>query len=328
MDDRRICQTSAATPAEPGDLSWRLGERAFKAVGRPLPRNEDGRLITGRGRFSDDFSLPGQVWAAVVRSPYPHARIAVIDLSAAMAAPGVLAVYTGADCRNDGLRPIPHNPVPSTRFDLKLTGRNREAVFVGPHHGEGFGMVVAESLEQAQTGAEQVAVDSEVLPWVADTSQAAQPGAPKLWDELPDNILVDSTFGDVAATDAAFAAACHIVSMKTHIGRVTGVPLEPRAALGNFDAETGRYIQPPNRLSPRFRRPKARMSLLVAGGYRTAAISSNRPPSSMSKQTCGSGRKRSWPCAGCHPLLARGGGGHSRQRNGLQPRRRGLDPRS
>jgi len=228
-----------------------LGERAFKAVGRPLLRNEDGRLVTGRGRFSDDFSLPGQVWAAMVRSPHPHARIAAIDPSEAMAAPGVLAVYTGADCRNDGLRPIPHNPVPSTRFDVKLTGRNGEAAFIGPHHllphdkarhvGEAIAMVVAESLEQAQTGAEQVSVDYEVLPWVADTSQAAQPGAPKLWDELPDNILVDSTFGDAAATDAAFATARHVVSMKTHIGRVTGVPLEPRAALGNFDAETSRY---------------------------------------------------------------------------------------
>src|SRR5208282_1841192 len=109
------------------------------------------------------------------------------------------------------------------------------------HVGEAVAMVVAETLEQAQTAAEHVAVDYEVLPWVADTAQAAQPDAARIWDELPDNILVDSTFGDVAATDAAFARARHVVSMKCHIGRVTGVPLEPRAALGSFDAETGRY---------------------------------------------------------------------------------------
>src|ERR1700681_744428 len=110
-----------------------LGGRSFKAVGRPLPRNEDQRLITGRGRFSDDFSLPGQVWAAMVRSPHPHATMVAIDPGEALAMPGVLAVYTGADCRHDGLRPIPHNPVPSTKFDVKLTGRNGTPVFIGPH---------------------------------------------------------------------------------------------------------------------------------------------------------------------------------------------------
>ena len=102
-------------------------------------------------------------------------------------------------------------------------------------------MVVAETCEQAQTAAENVVIDYEVLPWVADTTEAAQAGAPRVWEELPDNILVDSTFGDVAATDAAFARARHVVSTTHYIGRVTGVPLEPRAALGSYDAETGRY---------------------------------------------------------------------------------------
>jgi aerobic carbon-monoxide dehydrogenase large subunit len=228
-----------------------LSERSFKAVGRALPRNEDQRLITGRGRFSDDFSLPGQVWAAMVRSPHPHARIAAIDVAEAMAMPGVLGVYTGADGLGDRWRPIPHNPVPSTKYDVKLTGRSGTEVFIGPHYllphdkarhvGEAVAMVVAQTLEQAQTAAEHVSVDYEVLAWVADTAQAAEADAPRVWDELPDNVLVDATFGDVAATDAAFARARHIVSMRSHIGRVTGVPLEPRAALGSFDAETGRY---------------------------------------------------------------------------------------
>jgi carbon-monoxide dehydrogenase large subunit len=102
-------------------------------------------------------------------------------------------------------------------------------------------MVVAETRDQAQAAAEQVMVNYEELPWVADTSAAAEPDAPRLWDELPDNILVDTVFGDVEATEAAFARARHVVSMKTHIGRVTGVPLEPRAALGSYDAATGRY---------------------------------------------------------------------------------------
>jgi len=228
-----------------------LNERMFKAVGKPLERKEDLRLVTGKGRFSDDFSLPGQAWAVMVRSPYPHARIVSIDADEALASPGVLGVYTGADCLRDGLKPIPHNPVPSTQFDVKLTGRGGTPVFIGPHMllpadrarhvGEAVAMVVAETRDQAQAAAELVMVDYEELPWVADTAAAAEPDAPPLWDELPDNVLVDSSFGDAAATDAAFARAPHVVSMKVHIGRVTGVPLEPRAALGAYDPETDRY---------------------------------------------------------------------------------------
>jgi aerobic carbon-monoxide dehydrogenase large subunit len=228
-----------------------LSERAFKAVGKPQVRNEDLRLITGKGRFSDDFSLPGQCWAAMVRSPYPHARIVSIDGAAALASPGVLGVYTGADCERDGLRDIPHNPVPATKYDVKLTGRGGAPVYIGRHTllptdkvrhvGEALAMVVAETREAALAAAEMVVIDYDVLPFVADTRAAAQADAPRLWDELSDNILVDSVFGDPAATDAAFASAAHVVQARYTVGRVTGVPLEPRAALGCYDADTGRY---------------------------------------------------------------------------------------
>ncbi|MDB5599045.1 MAG: coxL2 [Xanthobacteraceae bacterium] len=228
-----------------------LNERAFKAVGKPLPRKEDLRLVTGKGRFTDDFNMPGQVWASMVRSPYPHARIVAIDVADALGMPGVLGVYTGVDCARDGLQPIPHNPVPSTNFDMKLTGPGGTKVFIGSHMllpadkarhvGEAVAMVVADTRDQAQAAAEAVAVEYEELPWVADTLAAAEPDAPRLWDELPDNVLVDSSFGDAVATDAAFARAPHVVTMTAHIGRVTGAPLEPRAALGSYDAETGRY---------------------------------------------------------------------------------------
>ncbi len=187
----------------------------------------------------------------MVRSPHPHARIVSIDSTAAAAMPGVLGVFTGADCLHDGLKPIPHNPVPSTKYDMKLTGRGGTPVFIGPHMllphdkarhvGEAVAMVVAETLQQAQTAAEEVVVDYEVLPWVADTAAAAEPGAARVWDELPDNVLVDSRFGDFERTEAVFAKAPHVVSMRAHVGRVTGVPLEPRAALGSYDAATGRF---------------------------------------------------------------------------------------
>jgi aerobic carbon-monoxide dehydrogenase large subunit len=232
-------------------LLVKISERVFKAVGQPLARNEHLRLITGKGRFTDDFSMAGQVWAAMVRSPYPHARIAGIDTSMAGELPGVLGIYTGADCAADGLLDIPHNPVPSTKYDVKLTGQGGTTVFIGGHTllptdkaryvGEAVAMVVAETREAALSAAEMVAVDYDVLPFVAGTVEAAQPDAPILWEGQPDNILVDSTFGDIASTDAAFASATHIVSETFHIGRVTGVPLEPRAALGNFDTDTGRY---------------------------------------------------------------------------------------
>ena len=221
------------------------------AIGQPLRRKEDQRLLTGQGRFSDDFALPGQGYAAVVRSPHPHARITRIDTGRAAAMPGVLGVFTGEDCRADGLAPIPHNPVPQTRYDMKLTGPGGGAIFIGPqlllpadkvrHVGEAVAMVVAETAEQAQDAAEAVVVEYEELPSVAQIPDALRPGAPTLWDEVPDNVLVDTMFGDPAATERAFAGAAHIVAMEFHIGRVTGVPIEPRAALGQWDATTGRH---------------------------------------------------------------------------------------
>lgn len=223
----------------------------FKHVGKPIPRKEDGRLITGEGRFSDDFSLPGQTYAAVVRSPYPHARILGIDKTEALASPGVLLVLTGEDLRADGLKDIPHNPIPSTNFDMKLRAKDGSKAFTGPHHllptdkarhvGEAVAIVVAETAAQAADGAEKVLVDWEELPYVTDTAIAAEPGAPTIWDEVPDNVFIDTTFGDREGTDAAFAAADHVVKAQFHIHRVTAVTMEPRASLGHYDPETKRY---------------------------------------------------------------------------------------
>ena len=224
---------------------------SLRSVGQPMRRKEDERLMTGKGRFTDDFTLPGQLWTAMVRSPHPHARILGIDGSAALEMEGVVAVLTGADAMADGLGQIPHNPVPSTNFDVKLRGRGDVPVYIGEHYllptdraryvGEAVAMVVAETRNLAYTAAEAVFVDWEELPWVADTRAAADPDAPRLWDDLPDNILVESDFGDEAATAAAFVAAHAVVEETWVIGRVTGVPLEPRAALGHYDEATSRY---------------------------------------------------------------------------------------
>jgi len=223
----------------------------YRFIGKPMPRKEDARLITGNGRFTDDFNRDGQLHAIMVRSPYPHARIVAIDATPAKAMPGVRGVFTGADCLADGLNPIPHDPLPKTKFDMKLTGPGGVVVFVGPHMllpadkarhvGEAVAMVVAETRAAAMDAAEAVEVRYEELPFVLHSEDAMRPGAPVIWDEAPDNILVDTLFGDQEATDRAFAVAAHVVAKDFHVGRVTGVPMEPRAALGHYDAASGRY---------------------------------------------------------------------------------------
>jgi aerobic carbon-monoxide dehydrogenase large subunit len=233
------------------DDKIRPDETGYRFIGKPMPRKEDARLITGKGQFTDDFSLDGQTYAVMVRSPYPHARIVAIDSAAATKMPGVLGVFTGADCAADKLAPIPHDPVPKTKFDMKLTGPGGGAVFIGPnmllpadkarHVGEAVAMVVAETKPQAMDAAEAVEVAYEELPFVLHSEDAMRPGAPVLWDEVPNNVTVETIFGNVEATDQAFARAAHVVTKNFHIGRVTGVPLEPRAALGHYDAATGRY---------------------------------------------------------------------------------------
>jgi len=223
----------------------------FKKIGQPVRRQEDGRLLTGRGRFSDDWSLENQAYMAVVRSPHAHARIRSVDTSDAENLPGVMAIFTGQDCIADELSPIPHSPEPSTKYDMKLHGPGGSDVFIGNHMllpvdkaryvGEGLAVVVAETLAQAQEGADAVFIDFDPLPSVTDTKLSAEVGAPVIWDEVPDNIPVETFFGDKEQTDAAFDAAAHVVEMEFHIDRVTGVPMEPRAALGDYDADTGRY---------------------------------------------------------------------------------------
>ena len=230
----------------------RLGDKLFKHIGKPIERKEDARLVSGKGRFSDDFNLPGQCYATVVRSPYAHARILGFDTDAARGSRGVLAVLTGADILADGLAPIPHNPVPSTNFDLKLTAPGGGTPFIGPHTllpvdkarhvGEAVALVVAETAAQALDASEQVIVDYDELPHVVGTAQAAELGAPAaVWDEVPDNVFIDTKFGDWEATDAAFARADHVIRAEFHIGRVTAVAMEPRAALGHFDADSARF---------------------------------------------------------------------------------------
>jgi carbon-monoxide dehydrogenase large subunit len=223
----------------------------FHFIGQPLPRNEDARLLTGRGQFTDDFSFPGQAYAAMVRSLHAHARIVGIDISTARTMPGVLGVFTGADCLADSLGAIPHDPLPKTKFDMKLHGPGGGEIFIGPHlllphdkarHvGEAVAMVVAETQAQAFDAAEAVTIEYEELPCVIHSEDAMKPGAPAVWDEVRDNILVDARFGNAADTDRILANAPHVVSMAFHIDRVTGAPMEPRVTVAKYDKDHDRY---------------------------------------------------------------------------------------
>jgi len=221
----------------------------FREIGQPKKRKEDFRLITGQGNFSDDFAAPGQLYAVMVRSPFPHARIGTINKAPVLEMEGVHLVVTGTDCQAAGMEGIPHNPIPKTDNDLKLRGPNDSDIFIGPHiplptdkvrHvGEAVAMIVAETRHQAKDAAEALEIEYEELSWVTDTAAAAEAAATVIWDEVPTNTPVDRVFGDPAATDSAFAMAAHIIKMDFHVDRVTGVPLEPRSALAIPNASSG-----------------------------------------------------------------------------------------
>ena len=222
---------------------------AVAAIGEPIVRKEDAELLTGQGRFSDDVNLPGQAYAVMVRSPHAHARIRGIDMAAAMAVPGAIAVLTGADAIKDGLKPIPHRPILGPP-DIALGKRDASDKFLSSHRvlptdkarfaGEAVAMVVADSLGAAKDAAERVTVDFEPRPAVTETIKAISPDAPLVWDEARSNVCVDAEVGDAAATARAFERATHIVKLQTWVQRVTGVPLEPRAAVASHDRASGR----------------------------------------------------------------------------------------
>jgi aerobic carbon-monoxide dehydrogenase large subunit len=219
-------------------------------IGQTVRRKEDARLVTGRGNYSDDVNLPGQAYGAVVRSPHAHALIRSIDVAAARAMPGVLAVLTGQDALADGLKRIPHLAAAGTPPDIVLTNRNGSPVPIAPHHvlatdrvrhvGAAVAFVIAETIAAAKDAAEKVVVDYAPLPAVIDATAAVEPDAPRLYDDLP-NIMIDAEVGDAKATDAAFARAAHVTRLDTWVNRVTGVPMEPRAAVGVYDPATERY---------------------------------------------------------------------------------------
>src|SRR5438552_13922863 len=222
-------------------------------IGQGIKRVEDVRLLRGRGRSLDDVNMPGQTHAVIVRSVHAHARIRAIESAAALRAPGVLAVFTGADVEGLG----------TMTMTLKRKRPDGSPMFARPHHGlvrdraryvgDPVALVVAATRAQAEDAAERVRIDYEPLASVTSAAAAVLPGSPPVWDECPDNVSNVFAAGDEAATDAAFDRAARVVRRRYVITRVHAQYIEPRGALGVYDPGEDRYtlyadVQYPHRV--------------------------------------------------------------------------------
>jgi len=252
-------------------------------IGQSVTRFEDVRLLKGEGRYLNDVNLPGQAHAVVLRSPHAHARIRGIDVDRALKAPGVLAVYTGADVERDGLGTM--------KMTLRRKRPDGTPMFAPPHRGltqervryvgDPIAFVIAETLGQAKDAADLVQVDYDPLPSVTSTA-AAGPGSAPVWDECPDNVSNVYEAGDKAAVEAAFARAAHVVRRRYVITRVHAQYMEPRGALGVYDPGEDRYtlyadVQYPHRVrnalaSMVFQIPEHQIRVIagdIGGGFGT-----------------------------------------------------------
>jgi aerobic carbon-monoxide dehydrogenase large subunit len=212
-------------------------------VGQPVRRFEDKRLLTGKGHYQDDLTLPRQLWCVFVRSPHAHAGIVSIDTTSASRAPGVATVYTGQDYADDAIN-TPQAAMPRKKRDgSPMFAPPRPAMVVDRvrYVGDIVAMVMAETLAQAKDAAELVEVEYDALPSVTLLADAAKFDAPRLWDENPDNISHTTERGDRSATEAAFAKAAHIVRRRYVITRVQAQYLEPRGSIGTYDEGEDRY---------------------------------------------------------------------------------------
>ena len=215
----------------------------FEGIGASVRRKEDHRFLSGRGNYTDDINRPGQLYAIIRRSDRPHARLLSVDTAAAKAAPGVIAVYTGADLDADGIGGVPcgwqiHNkdgsPMAEPKHPVLATGKVR-------HVGDPVAVVIADTREQAKNAAELLDIAYEDLQGFATMKEAIAPGAPLVHDDAPGNVCYDWHIGDKDAVEQAFARATHRVKLDLHNNRLVPNAMEPRAAIGEFDRSSGDY---------------------------------------------------------------------------------------
>jgi carbon-monoxide dehydrogenase large subunit len=223
-------------------------------IGKPLPRMEDRRLVLGNGQYTDDFNVDGQVYAAFLRSPHAHAIICAINTEAARAAPGVLAVLTGQDYLDAGFQGIQHVPNPADAvahaqpaFTKPISGVVFNQLHLPlpidkvRHVGEPVAMVIAKTALEARDAMELIEVDYEALEAVVAADDAMQDGAPELWEGAPNNLCFQTQLGDREAAQRAFKQAAHVVRREFRNSRIVNCQMEPRAAIGIYDAADDSY---------------------------------------------------------------------------------------
>ncbi|MDE0923463.1 xanthine dehydrogenase family protein molybdopterin-binding subunit [Aurantimonas coralicida] len=215
----------------------------IEGIGAKVLRKEDRRFITGRGRYVDDMVVPGMKYAAFVRSPHAHATISGIDMDEAKGMPGVIGILTGEQLQGDGIGNLICGWAVSSKdgTPMKMGAWPALAVEKVRHVGQAVAVVVAETQMQARDAAEAVMVDYDELPAVVSAVEALKEGAPQLHPEAENNLIFDWELGDKGATDAAFTNAAHVTRLHIVNNRLVPNPMEPRAALGHYDAADDHY---------------------------------------------------------------------------------------
>jgi carbon-monoxide dehydrogenase large subunit len=213
------------------------------AVGQPVPRKEDPKLIQGQGRYTDDITLPNLANAVMVRSRHAHGIIKKIDTSAAAKMPGVLAIYTGADIVAAGygvlktVMPLKNRDGSMMKVPTRYALATDKVRFVG----DPVACVIAETINQGKDAAEAIEVDIDPLPAVTSARDGAKPNAPQIYDEAPGNIAADWHFGDSEKVAAAFKSAAHVVKMPLRNTRVVVASMEPRGFVASYDKASERF---------------------------------------------------------------------------------------
>ena len=216
---------------------------AFEGIGASVRRKEDLRFLSGNGNYTDDINRPGQTYAVMRRADRPHATIKNLDTAAASKAPGVVAIFTGADMAKEEIGGLPcgwqiHNkdgsPMAEPPHPVLALGKVR-------HVGDPIAVVIAETKQQARDAAELIEIDYQDLPSVASTVDAIAPGAPEVHDGVAGNLCYDWHIGDKAVVDAVFAGAAHVVRLDLVNNRLVPNAMEPRAAIGEWDTSSGDY---------------------------------------------------------------------------------------
>ncbi|MDQ0560868.1 carbon-monoxide dehydrogenase large subunit [Rhizobium mesoamericanum] len=214
-----------------------------EGIGARVARKEDKRFLTGKGRYTDDMVVPGMKFAYFIRSPHAHAKIKGIDAASAKAMSGVIDVLDGKQLLADGIGNLICGWMIHSKdgSPMKMGAWRPLAVETVRYVGDAVAVVVADSLGEARDAAEAVVVDYEELPVVVEAVEALKSGAPQLHPEAQNNLIFDWELGDGAATDKAISEAAHVTEIEIHNNRLSPNPMEPRAALGIYDAAEDHY---------------------------------------------------------------------------------------